>query len=46
MRDVAARLARASIRVLDVRDQDYSLEDVFLVVVERSQRAQGRALAA
>jgi ABC-2 type transport system ATP-binding protein len=45
-RDVTARLARHAIRVLDARTQDYSLEDVFLVVVERSQRAQRRAAAA
>jgi hypothetical protein len=46
MRDVAARLAGASIRVLDARDQDYSLEDVFLLVVARSQRAQAQDRAA
>ncbi len=40
IRDVTARLARASIRVVEARPQNYSLEDVFLVVVERSQRAQ------
>ncbi len=44
-RDATARLAAAAIRVLETRDQDYSLEDVFLVVVARSERAQGRAAA-
>ena len=37
-RDVTARLAAASIRTLDVRDQDYSLEDVFLLLVKRAQQ--------
>jgi len=41
-RALTARLAQASIRVLDVRDQDYSLEDVFLLIVERSRRAAPR----
>src|SRR5262249_54237124 len=35
IRDVTARLARASITVIDARDQDYSLEDVFLLLVEK-----------
>jgi len=34
-RALTARLAREGIRVLDVRDEDYSLEDVFLVIAER-----------
>jgi ABC-2 type transport system ATP-binding protein len=34
-RALTARLAREGIRVLDVRDGDYSLEDVFLVIAER-----------
>jgi ABC-2 type transport system ATP-binding protein len=38
-RDVAARLAREGIRVLDVVDQDYSLEDVFLVIAARGAGA-------
>jgi len=39
-RRIAARLERESIRVLETRDQDYSLEDVFLVIVEKNQRGQ------
>jgi ABC-2 type transport system ATP-binding protein len=39
-RRLAARLERESIRVLETHDQDYSLEDVFLVIVEKNQRAQ------
>jgi ABC-2 type transport system ATP-binding protein len=38
-RDVTARLARAGIRVLEVIDQDYSLEDVFLVIAARGAGA-------
>jgi len=34
-RDVAARLTRDGIRVLELIDQDYSLEDVFLVIGTR-----------
>jgi ABC-2 type transport system ATP-binding protein len=34
-RALTARLAREGIRVLDVRDGDYSLEDVFLVIAEK-----------
>jgi ABC-2 type transport system ATP-binding protein len=34
-RDLTARLARENIRVREARDQDYSLEDVFLVIAER-----------
>jgi drug efflux transport system ATP-binding protein len=34
-RDLAARLAQGGVRVLDVREQEYSLEDVFLVIAER-----------
>ena len=37
-RQLAAHLEAASIRVLDARDQDYSLEDVFLAVVEGSNK--------
>ena len=45
-RGISARLAQDGIRVLQTRDQDYSLEDVFLVIVEKSQRAQKAAAAA
>jgi ABC-2 type transport system ATP-binding protein len=38
-RRLSERLARAGIRVLDVADQDYSLEDVFLAIAERSRPA-------
>jgi ABC-2 type transport system ATP-binding protein len=34
-RDVTARLAQGGIRVLDAREEDYSLEDVFLVIAEK-----------
>jgi ABC-2 type transport system ATP-binding protein len=34
-RDLTARLTRAGIRVLEAREEDYSLEDVFLVIAER-----------
>jgi ABC-2 type transport system ATP-binding protein len=34
-RDLWARLERDGVRVLDVREQDYSLEDVFLVIAEK-----------
>jgi drug efflux transport system ATP-binding protein len=34
-RDVTARLAQDGIRVLDAREEDYSLEDVFLVISEK-----------
>ncbi len=42
---LAARLEREGIHVLEVRDRDYSLEDVFLVVVQANQRAQTAAAA-
>jgi ABC-2 type transport system ATP-binding protein len=45
-RKLTARLASAQIRVLEARDQDYSLEDVFLVIVEKTQRAQRQTAAA
>jgi ABC-2 type transport system ATP-binding protein len=38
-RDVTARLAREGIRVLEVIDQDYSLEDVFLIIGARGAAA-------
>ena len=44
-RDVAARLAREGIRVLEVTDQDYSLEDVFLVIAARAAGAAARVAA-
>jgi ABC-2 type transport system ATP-binding protein len=44
-RRLGARLERASIRMLGVTEQDYSLEDVFILIVERS-RAEGAAAAA
>jgi ABC-2 type transport system ATP-binding protein len=34
-RDLTARLAQGGVHVLDVREQEYSLEDVFLVIAER-----------
>src|SRR5438094_873597 len=34
-RDLAARLAREGIRVREAREEDYSLEDVFLVIAEK-----------
>ena len=37
-RALAARLEREAIRVLETQDQEYSLEDVFLAIVERHQR--------
>jgi ABC-2 type transport system ATP-binding protein len=33
--ELTARLAGGGLRVLDVREQDYSLEDVFLVIAEK-----------
>jgi ABC-2 type transport system ATP-binding protein len=35
VRDLTARLALDGIRVLEARDEDYSLEDVFLVIAAR-----------
>jgi ABC-2 type transport system ATP-binding protein len=34
-RELTARLAREGIRVLEVRDDDYTLEDVFLAIAEK-----------
>ena len=45
-RVLGARLEQSGIRVLETHDQDYSLEDVFLVIVAKSQRAQKAAAAA
>ena len=44
-RELRARLERAAIRTLEVTQQDYSLEDVFILIVERNHRA-GRSVAA
>jgi ABC-2 type transport system ATP-binding protein len=44
-RDLRARLERASIRTLELTQQDFSLEDVFILIVERNHRA-GRSAAA
>jgi 3-oxoacyl-[acyl-carrier protein] reductase len=38
-REIAARLAREGVRVLEVTEQDYSLEDVFLVIAARGAGA-------
>ena len=45
-RELRARLERASIRTLDVTVQDYSLEDVFILIVERNHRASRSVAAA
>ena len=42
-RALTARLERAGLRVADVREQDYSLEDVFLVIGARGARADAAA---
>jgi ABC-2 type transport system ATP-binding protein len=34
-RDLTVRLAREGIRVREAREEDYSLEDVFLVIAEK-----------
>lgn len=44
-RRLEARLAREGIRVLEATTQDYSLEDVFLIIAEKGARA-GRPAAA
>ena len=38
-RDVTARLTREGVRILEVTDQDYSLEDVFLAIEARGAPA-------
>ena len=43
---VTTRLARAGVQVHEAREQDYSLEDVFLLLVERSRRPGRPATAA
>jgi ABC-2 type transport system ATP-binding protein len=45
-RGLATRLERDSIRVLAVTEQGYSLEDVFIVIVERGRHPEGRPAAA
>jgi drug efflux transport system ATP-binding protein len=45
-RRLTARLERDGIRVLEVTEQDYSLEDVFLVIAAKGGRADARAAAA
>ncbi len=45
-REPLAHLEREAVRVLAVAEQDYSLEDVFLVVVEKNRRADGSPAAA
>ena len=44
-RRLRTRLERESIGVLETRDQDYSLEDAFLVIVEKNQRARKQLAA-
>jgi ABC-2 type transport system ATP-binding protein len=44
MRDTSARLRAAGIQVLDAHEETYSLEDVFIVMVEKA-RAQGKVAA-
>jgi len=44
-RQLTARLEREAIAVLEARERDYSLEDVFLAIVEKSRRAEDRAAA-
>jgi ABC-2 type transport system ATP-binding protein len=45
-RQIAARLEEKAIRVLDAREQDCSLEDVFLLIAARNQRAEASPAAA
>jgi ABC-2 type transport system ATP-binding protein len=40
-RDTEQKLAAAGIRVIEAREQPYSLEDVFIAVVEKA-RKQGK----
>jgi ABC-2 type transport system ATP-binding protein len=44
-RDLTARLAQDGIRVLDARDDDFSLEDVFLVIAEKGAAQHGAVAA-
>jgi ABC-2 type transport system ATP-binding protein len=41
-----ARLEREAIRVLEVSEQDYSLEDVFIVIVQKLRGVEGTRTAA
>jgi ABC-2 type transport system ATP-binding protein len=43
---LAARLERDAIRVIEATEQDYSLEDVFLVIAEKGRDAGARPAAA
>ncbi len=45
-RGLSARLEAGGIRTLGVTEQDYSLEDVFILIVERNHRGEGAAAAA
>jgi ABC-2 type transport system ATP-binding protein len=45
-RGLSARLEAGGIRTLGVTEQDYSLEDVFILIVERNPRGEGSAAAA
>jgi ABC-2 type transport system ATP-binding protein len=45
-RRLAARLERGGLRVLGITDEDYSLEDVFILIVSRNGRAKGVRAAA
>jgi ABC-2 type transport system ATP-binding protein len=45
-RELTARLEREGIRIAEATAQDYSLEDVFLVIVQKSQRALSASPAA
>ncbi len=38
-RQIEDRLAREGVRILEMTEQDYSLEDVFLIIAERGARA-------
>jgi ABC-2 type transport system ATP-binding protein len=43
-REIAQKLEAAGLRIRDMREENYSLEDVFIVVVEKAKR-QGKAAA-
>ena len=45
-RELAARLEREGLRVLGIADEDYSLEDVFILIVARNGRTAGARTAA
>ena len=44
-RDVTARLGDEGVRVLEARDEDYSLEDVFLAIAEKGAVRAGAVAA-